>query len=69
MLILILIDVQYSQNTVFSYKKFSNRQNHYPSGSHHLVKNAPGSVYYILTQSHGTPKILREKEQELCIET
>ena len=28
MLILILIDVQYSQNAVFSYEKGSNRQNH-----------------------------------------
>ena len=28
MLILILIDVQYSQNAVFSFEKGSNRQNH-----------------------------------------
>ena len=41
MLILILIDVQYSQNAVFSYEKFSNRQNHSSSGSHHLVKKSP----------------------------
>ena len=41
MLILILIDVQYSQNTVFSFEKFSNRQNHSSSSSHHLVKKSP----------------------------
>ena len=29
MLILILIDVQYSQEPVFSFEKGSNRQNHY----------------------------------------
>ena len=33
MLILILIDVQYSQNAVFSFKKFSNHQNHSSSDS------------------------------------
>ena len=38
MLILILIDVQYSQNAVFSLEKFSNRQNHSSSGYHHLLK-------------------------------
>ena len=41
MLILILIDVQYSQNAVFSFEKFSNRQNHSSSDSHHLVKKSP----------------------------
>ena len=34
MLILILIDVQYSQTTVFSFEKGSNRQNHSSSSSH-----------------------------------
>ena len=43
MLILILIDVQYSQNAVFSFEKFWNRQNHSSSGSHHLVKKSPQS--------------------------
>ena len=38
MLNLVLIDVQYSQNAVFSFKKLSNRQNHSSSGSHHLIK-------------------------------
>ena len=37
MLILILIDVQYLQNAVFSFEKGSNRQNHFSSGSHHPV--------------------------------
>ena len=41
MLILILINVQYSQNAVFSFEKFSNRQNHSSSDSHHLVKKSP----------------------------
>ena len=41
MLILILIDVQYSQNAVFSFEKFLNPQNHSSSGSHHLVKKSP----------------------------
>ena len=41
MLILILFwcfdfDVQYSQNAVFSFEKFPNRQNHASSGSHYL---------------------------------
>ena len=40
MLILILLDVQYLQNAVFSFEKGSNRQNH-PSGSHQLVKKSP----------------------------
>ena len=39
MLILILIDVQYPQNAVFSFEKGSNCQNHSSSGSHHPVKN------------------------------
>ena len=32
MLILILIDVQYSQKAVFSFEKSSNSQNHFSSG-------------------------------------
>ena len=39
MLILILIDVQYLQNAVFSFEKFC--QNHSSSDSHHLVKKSP----------------------------
>ena len=41
MLILILIDIQYSQNAVFSFKKFSNHQNHSSLGSHYLIKKSP----------------------------
>ena len=55
MLILILIDVQYSQNAEFSFEKFSIRQNHSSSGSHHLVKKTPSSAHYFLTQSQGNP--------------
>ena len=69
MLILVLIDVQYSQNAVFSFEKLSSRQNHSSSGSHHLVKNTPSSVHYFLTQGQETPKILGEKEQLLYVET
>ena len=38
MLILILIDVKYSHNAVFSFEKAWKCQNHCSSGSHHLVK-------------------------------
>ena len=41
MLILILIDVQYSKKTVFSFEKGLNPQNHSSSGSLHLVQNRP----------------------------
>ena len=41
MLILILIDVQYSQNVVFSFEKGSNGQIHFFSDSHHLIKKSP----------------------------
>ena len=45
MLILVLIDVQYSQNAVFSFEKFSNHHNHSSSDSHHLVKKNPSSFH------------------------
>ena len=41
MLILILIDVQYSQKAVFSFEKGLNHQNHPSPGSLHLVKRFP----------------------------
>ena len=44
MLILILIDVQYSQKAVFSFEKDLNCQNHSSSGSFHLVKKSPTST-------------------------
>ena len=40
MLILILIDVQYSQKAVFSFGKGSNCQNQSSSGSLHAVKKS-----------------------------
>ena len=45
MLILILIDVQYSQKAVFSFEKGSNCQNHSSSGSHHLLKNPLSQIF------------------------
>ena len=41
MLILILIDVKYSQKAGFSFEKGLNDQNHSSSGSYHLVKKIP----------------------------
>ena len=38
---LILIDVQYSQNAIFSFEKGSNSQNHSSSGSQDTVKKSP----------------------------
>ena len=46
MLILILIDVQYSQKTVFSFEEGSNCQNHSSLGSLHLVKKSPARVKF-----------------------
>ena len=40
-LILILMDVEYSQNAVFSFAKGLNHQNRSSSGSHHRLKNSP----------------------------
>ena len=52
MIILILIDVQYSQNAAFSFEKCSNRQNHSSSDPHHPVKKTPAVLpHYFLTQS------------------
>ena len=54
MLILILIDVQYSQKAVFSFEKFVNCQNHISSGFLHLVKNLPHQNVRF-SQSHPHP--------------
>ena len=67
MLILILIDVQYSQNAVFSFEKFSNHHNHSSSDSHHLVKKTPAVFTSFWHKVRETPKILDEKEQKLYI--
>ena len=53
MLILILIDVQYSQNVVFSFEKFLNCQNHSFSGSHHLVKKSPHQCLLLFDAKSG----------------
>ena len=55
MLILILIDVQYSQNAVFSFEKFSNRQNYSSSCSHHLIKKIPPAVFTTFWHKAGFP--------------
>ena len=47
MLILILIDVQYSQKAVFSFEKGLNLQNRSSSGSLHLVKKFPPAKFLI----------------------
>ena len=41
MLTLILIDVQYLQNVVFSFEKVLNSHNHSSSDSHHPMKKYP----------------------------
>ena len=63
MLILILIDVQYSQNADFSFEKLWNRQNHSSSGSHHLVKKSTQQCSLLFVKVKEAPKILGEKEQ------
>ena len=44
MLILILIDVQYSQKAVFSFEKDLSGQNHSSSGYNPLEKNSPSKI-------------------------
>ena len=52
MLILTLIDVQYSQKAVFSFEKGSNCQNHSSSGSLDLVKKMPpGKPWKVVVES------------------
>ena len=63
MLILNLIDVQYSQNAVLSCEKFSNRQNHSSSGSHYFVKNPTAMFTTFWLKVKEAPRILSEKEQ------
>ena len=58
MLILVLIDVQYSQKAVFSFEKYSNGQNHFPS-SHRLVKKyAPPMVKFQIHPHWGDSPLL-----------
>ena len=53
MLLLILIDVQYSQNAVFSFEKRSNCQNHSSSGSYCPVKKSPQQYSLLLDTKSG----------------
>ena len=55
MLILILIDVQYSQKAVFSFEKGSNCQNHSSPGSFHLVKEISHPLKFPIPPSHPLP--------------
>ena len=49
MLILVLIDVQYSQNAIFSFERGSNCKNHSSLGSHHLLKKIAPIPAHLLT--------------------
>ena len=53
MLILILIDVQYLHDTVFSFKKVSCSKNHSSSGSDHPVKKLPPANFLIYPLGKG----------------
>ena len=72
MLILILIDVQYSQKTVFSFEEGSNCQNHSSLGSLHLVKKSPARVkfpipptpYHYLENTGGNTSFINWMKQE-----
>ena len=44
MLILVLIDVQYSQKAIFSFEKGLIGQNHSSSGCHHWVTKSPPPI-------------------------
>ena len=62
MLILILIDVQYSEKAVFNSEIASNCENHSYSGSHHLVKNFPTSKISDLPPPLSSPTLQRYLE-------
>ena len=49
MLILVLIDLQYIQNVVFSFEKGSNGQNHSSSDSHYPIHPTPSKILHPLT--------------------
>ena len=46
MLILILIDVQYSHNVVFTFEKGSNDSNYFLSDSYHPLKKSLHKISY-----------------------
>ena len=69
MLILILIDAQYSQTTVFSFEKGLNCQNN-SSVSHHPLKKSPPVVFTTFWHKvRETLEVLGEKELQLYVET
>ena len=58
LLILILIDVQYSQKAVFSFEKGLNSQNHSSSGSNHPVKKSSKQNFRFPSPINATWKTL-----------
>ena len=74
MLILILIDGQYSQKAVFSFEQGLNHQNHSSSCSLHLVKKSPPVKSPVFphkekfTPLH-TPYCYLENPEKSCIST
>ena len=55
MLILILIDVQYSQKAVFSFEKGFNCENNSSPGSFHPVKEISPPLKFPILPSHPLP--------------
>ena len=67
MLVLILIDVQYSQKAGFSFEKSLNRQNHISSGFLSLVKTFPIKVSdTLLHPPHPHSLLLFRKSYRWC---
>ena len=66
MLVLILIDVHYSETTVFSPEKGSNRQSHSSSGSHHPVKNFPHECSLLFDTKSGKLLFRWKRTVTLC---
>ena len=52
-LVLNLIEVQYSQNAIFSFEKFSNRQNLSSSDFHQLVKKSSQQCLLLFDRKSG----------------
>ena len=59
--ILILIDVQYLQNVVFSIEKSLNGQSHPSSDSHHQIKNTISKIFNSPTGIPPYPLMLLRK--------
>ena len=60
MLILVLIDIQYMQNVVFSFEKGSNGQNHSSSDSHHPTTHTPtkSAYFYMDVNCFGLVRVI-----------